>query len=154
MAGLCQGGNEPSGSLKAISTGVVQWCLPIRSYARARVRFPLGLIIWLVNSEVFPNRKANFRYILDLTIRFETHADQPHEVDSEKKRIYEPTIPFYKDEYSLSHIDVIGLMRDHFNDDNNHCTDHRFHRNSDHKQVDDNAEHDGIDDDEHDDPIS
>ncbi|KAJ4446796.1 hypothetical protein ANN_13494 [Periplaneta americana] len=42
--------------------------------------------------------------------RFETHADQPHEVDSEKKRIYEPTIPFYKDKYSLSYIDVIGLM--------------------------------------------
>ncbi|KAJ4439649.1 hypothetical protein ANN_07777 [Periplaneta americana] len=60
--------------------------------------------------------KSNFQgltaivYILDPTIRFETHADQPHEVDSEKKWIYEPTIPFYKDKYSLSHIDVIGLM--------------------------------------------
>ncbi|KAJ4439526.1 hypothetical protein ANN_07650 [Periplaneta americana] len=54
--------------------------------------------------------KNNSVYILDPTIRFETHADQPHEVDSEKKRIYEPTIPFYKDKYSLSHIDVIGLM--------------------------------------------
>ncbi|KAJ4434388.1 hypothetical protein ANN_22948 [Periplaneta americana] len=52
----------------------------------------------------------NSAYILDPTIRFETHVDQPHEVDSEKKRIYEPTIPFYKDKYSLSHIDVIGLM--------------------------------------------
>ncbi|KAJ4447060.1 hypothetical protein ANN_09049 [Periplaneta americana] len=54
--------------------------------------------------------KNNSAYILDPTIRFETHADQPHEVDSEKKRIYEPTIPFYKDKYSLFHIDVIGLM--------------------------------------------
>ncbi|KAJ4426738.1 hypothetical protein ANN_26537 [Periplaneta americana] len=54
--------------------------------------------------------KNNSAYILDPTIRFETHADQPHEVDSEKKWIYEPTIPFYKDKYSLSHIDVIGLM--------------------------------------------
>ncbi|KAJ4450711.1 hypothetical protein ANN_02141 [Periplaneta americana] len=54
--------------------------------------------------------KNNSAYILDPTIRFETHADQPHEVDSEKKRIYEPTIPFYEDKYSLSHIDVIGLM--------------------------------------------
>ncbi|KAJ4439981.1 hypothetical protein ANN_08112 [Periplaneta americana] len=52
----------------------------------------------------------NSAYILDLTIRFETHADQPHEVDSEKKRIYEPKIPFYNDKYSLSHIDVIGLI--------------------------------------------
>ncbi|KAJ4434520.1 hypothetical protein ANN_23082 [Periplaneta americana] len=31
--------------------------------------------------------KNNSTYILDPTIRFETHADQPHEVDSEKKRI-------------------------------------------------------------------
>ncbi|KAJ4444108.1 hypothetical protein ANN_05897 [Periplaneta americana] len=54
--------------------------------------------------------KNHSAYILDPTIRFETHADQPHEVDSEKKRIYEPTIPFYKDKYSLSHIDVMGLM--------------------------------------------
>ncbi|KAJ4443740.1 hypothetical protein ANN_05518 [Periplaneta americana] len=54
--------------------------------------------------------KNNSAYILDPTIRFETHADQPHEVDSEKKRIYEPTIPIYKDKYSLSHFDVIGLM--------------------------------------------
>ncbi|KAJ4440134.1 hypothetical protein ANN_08272 [Periplaneta americana] len=47
--------------------------------------------------------KNNSAYILDPTIRFETHADQPHEVDSEKKRIYEPTIPFYKNKYSLLH---------------------------------------------------
>ncbi|KAJ4431642.1 hypothetical protein ANN_20241 [Periplaneta americana] len=37
--------------------------------------------------------KNNSAYIFDPTIRFETHADQPYEVDSEKKRIYEPTIP-------------------------------------------------------------
>ncbi|KAJ4450735.1 hypothetical protein ANN_02165 [Periplaneta americana] len=49
--------------------------------------------------------KNNSAYILDPTIRFETHEDRPHEVDSEKKRIYEPIIPFYKDKYSLSHID-------------------------------------------------
>ncbi|KAJ4449899.1 hypothetical protein ANN_01305 [Periplaneta americana] len=54
--------------------------------------------------------KNNWAYIFDPIIRFEAHADQPHEVDSEKKRIYEPTIPFYKDKYSLPHIDVIGLM--------------------------------------------
>ncbi|KAJ4428378.1 hypothetical protein ANN_24397 [Periplaneta americana] len=54
--------------------------------------------------------KNNSAYILDPTTRFEIHADQPHEVDSEKKRIYEPTVPFYKDKYSLSHIDVIDLM--------------------------------------------
>ncbi|KAJ4427524.1 hypothetical protein ANN_25172 [Periplaneta americana] len=40
--------------------------------------------------------KNNSAYILDPTFRFETHADQPHEVDSEKKRICEPTIPTAK----------------------------------------------------------
>ncbi|KAJ4430209.1 hypothetical protein ANN_22419 [Periplaneta americana] len=54
--------------------------------------------------------KNNSTYILDPTIRFEIHEDQMHEVNSEKKQIYEPTIPFFKDKYCLSHIDVIGLM--------------------------------------------
>ncbi|KAJ4440557.1 hypothetical protein ANN_08702 [Periplaneta americana] len=35
-------------------------------------------------------------YILDPTIRFETHQNQPEEVNLEKRAIYEPTIPFYK----------------------------------------------------------
>ncbi|KAJ4431161.1 hypothetical protein ANN_19756 [Periplaneta americana] len=63
--------------------------------------------VWRIDIIAIKNNSA---YILDPTIRFETHADQPQEVDSEKKRIYEPTIPFYKDKYSLSHIGVIGLM--------------------------------------------
>ncbi|KAJ9573899.1 hypothetical protein L9F63_008759 [Diploptera punctata] len=48
--------------------------------------------------------------ILDPTIRFETHSDQPEEVDSEKKAIYEPTIDYYKDKYQLDSITVTGLM--------------------------------------------
>ncbi|KAJ4440121.1 hypothetical protein ANN_08258 [Periplaneta americana] len=87
MADLCEGGNEPPGSLKP------------RVATQGSVRRIDIIVI-----------KNNSAYILDPTIRFETHADQPHEVDSEKKRIYEPTIPFYKDKYSLSHIDMIGLM--------------------------------------------
>ena len=48
--------------------------------------------------------------ILDPTVRFETHADQPIEVNLEKINIYLPTIPYYKKKYKLQDIDVIGLM--------------------------------------------
>ena len=54
--------------------------------------------------------KHNSAYILDPTIRFETHVDQPQEVDKEKREIYEPTIPHYKSKYHLTHIEVVGLM--------------------------------------------
>ncbi|KAJ4434267.1 hypothetical protein ANN_22819 [Periplaneta americana] len=52
--------------------------------------------------------KNNSAYILDPTIRFETHADQPHEVDSENKRIYEPTIP--ADKNSIKHTTTRVLL--------------------------------------------
>lgn len=55
-----------------------------------------------------PSNKAG--YILDPTIRFETHNGQPEEVDAEKKSIYEPTIDFYKNKYKLERISVHGLM--------------------------------------------
>ena len=54
--------------------------------------------------------RNNTAYILDPTIRTETHAEQPHEVDMEKRAIYEPTIPYYKEKYHLSTIEVVGLM--------------------------------------------
>ena len=39
--------------------------------------------------------------IIDPTVRFESSAKQPEEVDQEKKNIYEPTISFYKMVYNL-----------------------------------------------------
>lgn len=48
--------------------------------------------------------------IVDPTIRFEMNCGQPTEVDMEKKKIYEPTIPYYKNKYGLQEIEVIGLM--------------------------------------------
>ena len=54
--------------------------------------------------------KNKSAYILDPTIRFESHAEQPLEVDTEKRNIYEPTIPFYQEKYHVSQIEVIGLM--------------------------------------------
>ena len=35
-------------------------------------------------------------YIIDPTIRFETHENQPKEVDVEKRNLYEGTIDFYR----------------------------------------------------------
>ncbi|KAJ4445047.1 hypothetical protein ANN_06846 [Periplaneta americana] len=49
-------------------------------------------------------------YILDPTIRFEMHQNQPEEVNREKRTIYEPTIPYYKTLCKLRDIEVIGLM--------------------------------------------
>ena len=49
-------------------------------------------------------------HILDPTIRFESHASQPHEVDEEKRAIYLPTVNFYKNQYHLEEIEVRGLM--------------------------------------------
>ena len=53
---------------------------------------------------------ASEGYIIDPTIRFESHIGQAEEVDAEKKCIYEPTIPYYKTSYKLLDIEVIGLM--------------------------------------------
>ncbi|KAJ4434914.1 hypothetical protein ANN_23485 [Periplaneta americana] len=51
MAGLCEGGNEPAGSLKAISQSAkaLAW----------RSEVSLGLITWLVFFRGFPNPKEN-----------------------------------------------------------------------------------------------
>ena len=53
---------------------------------------------------------ASAAVILDPTVRFETYADQPIEVNLEKRNIYLPTIPYYKKKYKLQDINVIGLM--------------------------------------------
>ncbi|KAJ4447070.1 hypothetical protein ANN_09059 [Periplaneta americana] len=49
-------------------------------------------------------------YILDPTIRFETHLNQPEEVNLEKRTIYETSIPYYKTSYKLRDIEVIGCQ--------------------------------------------
>ena len=43
-------------------------------------------------------------YILCPTIRYETHAKQPHQVDADKRDIYDPNIPYYKEKYCLKEI--------------------------------------------------
>ncbi|KAJ4427601.1 hypothetical protein ANN_25249 [Periplaneta americana] len=49
-------------------------------------------------------------YIIDPTVRFESHEHQPEEVHEEKRNIYEPSISFYKDKYHLESIVITGLM--------------------------------------------
>ena len=49
-------------------------------------------------------------HIIDPTIRFEHCKSQPLDVNQEKKKIYEPTISYYKSKYNLHHIEVIGLL--------------------------------------------
>lgn len=56
------------------------------------------------------NTKKKEGWIIDPTVRFEMNDDQPSEVHKEKRRIYEPTIPFFKESYGLNEVKVIGLM--------------------------------------------
>ncbi|KAJ4427554.1 hypothetical protein ANN_25202 [Periplaneta americana] len=49
-------------------------------------------------------------YIIDPTVRFESHEHQPEEVHEEKRNIYGPSISFYKDKYHLESIIITGLM--------------------------------------------
>ncbi|KAI5731459.1 hypothetical protein M8J77_010249 [Diaphorina citri] len=56
------------------------------------------------------DRKKKKGIIVDPTVRFETSAEQPDEVNEEKRSIYIPTIPYYKEKYGLSEIDVRGLF--------------------------------------------
>ena len=53
---------------------------------------------------------SNVGYILDPTVRFEKFKDQPEAVNEEKKKIYLPTVPFFKNKYGLEDIEVTGLM--------------------------------------------
>ena len=48
--------------------------------------------------------------ILDPTVRFEEDSDQPARVDAEKKLIYEPTIPYFRERYGVERIEVVGML--------------------------------------------
>ncbi|PSN47534.1 hypothetical protein C0J52_25525 [Blattella germanica] len=55
-------------------------------------------------------RDTNKGWIIDPTIRMESHADQPIEVHNEKCSIYNATISYYKNKYQLKDIVVLELM--------------------------------------------
>ncbi|OQV15497.1 hypothetical protein BV898_10364 [Hypsibius exemplaris] len=56
------------------------------------------------------DREAEKGFIVDPTIRFEANLSQPHDVDAEKKAIYEPTITFFRDCTGIQDWEVIGLL--------------------------------------------
>ncbi|KAL1446364.1 hypothetical protein WDU94_005663, partial [Cyamophila willieti] len=56
------------------------------------------------------DRKKKKGIIIDPTVRFELHSNQPNEVNQEKKDIYIPTVPYYKEKYGLNEIEVRGLL--------------------------------------------
>ena len=56
------------------------------------------------------DRKTEKAVIIDPTVRFKTGLDHPKEVHEEKKRIYEPTIGYYKEKYQVEDIEVVGLL--------------------------------------------
>lgn len=55
------------------------------------------------------NRATGKGFIIDPTVRMEGDIDQFTAVDSEKKGIYEPCVPYFQSKYNVSDIEVIGL---------------------------------------------
>lgn len=49
-------------------------------------------------------------FILDPTVRFELNSDQPVLVDDEKKKIYEPCIPYFREKYGVQNWEVLGIL--------------------------------------------
>ncbi|KAJ4439094.1 hypothetical protein ANN_15051 [Periplaneta americana] len=107
MAGLCEGGNEPPGSLKA-------------TQALRKRSFEVHEEVHCVASEgggirradtVAPDKTNSKGFILDPTVRFEMSQTQPSEVNKEKQQIYEPTIPYFREKYQMEGTwEVHGLM--------------------------------------------
>uniref|UniRef100_A0A8D8VK96 Reverse transcriptase n=1 Tax=Cacopsylla melanoneura TaxID=428564 RepID=A0A8D8VK96_9HEMI len=56
------------------------------------------------------DRKNKKGIIVDPTVRIESNENQPYDVNDEKRSIYNPTIPYYKNKYGLNEIEVIGLL--------------------------------------------
>jgi len=62
------------------------------------------------DSMVILDRTKSKGMILDATLRWETNEDnQDKLVDEEKKFIYEPTLPFFKEKYHTNNWEVHGL---------------------------------------------
>jgi hypothetical protein len=76
-------------------------CYPVPQSARC----PIKDVIYIANNSITRNG-----YILDPTVQFERGKGQAEEVDTEKKEIYNQTIPYYKDKYNIKGLEVIGLL--------------------------------------------
>lgn len=56
------------------------------------------------------DRKRRKGYILDPTVRFEDNINQPGAVHTEKCKIYNPTISYFKTKYDIDSIEVFGYF--------------------------------------------
>ncbi|KAJ4429426.1 hypothetical protein ANN_21595 [Periplaneta americana] len=132
MAGLCEGGNEPAGSLKANavcgkrandprSYKTSDICLTAHTdHDRLQIRGAIACLLrnkgWEVHEEVHCiseddshrradiiaiNRQQQKAIIIDPTIRMERDLNQAHQVDQEKRAIYEPCIPYLSAKYNI-----------------------------------------------------
>ncbi|KAJ4446795.1 hypothetical protein ANN_13493 [Periplaneta americana] len=120
MADLCEGGNEPPGSLKA--TYILGFCQHgtlvqnTRHHAIRELIAKSLAFFYEVHQEVHCLAKdgssrrvdiiaidrGNDRAIItDPTVRFETEVEQPIAVNEEKKTIYDPTIQYFRDYYHV-----------------------------------------------------
>ncbi|KAJ4443458.1 hypothetical protein ANN_05127 [Periplaneta americana] len=135
MTGLCEGGNEPPGSLKAVSVSrlerwtTILWTR-VRSLVYSRFMTLLDkLVVQNASYDVYEevgcvssdgstrradtiiiDRQKDKGVILDPTIRFEMHEQQPQEVCREKQVIYEPCCQHLGAQYHITHWTVFGLM--------------------------------------------
>ncbi|KAJ4427358.1 hypothetical protein ANN_24978 [Periplaneta americana] len=107
MAGLCEGGNEPPGPLKASYYGSNRRIL---AYALRKLKSPSMKKSSPTMAVTDEFTGSPCLMIIDPTIRFETFKGQPEDVHEEKRAIYVPTILYYKDKYQLHDISVTGLM--------------------------------------------
>ncbi|KAJ4431747.1 hypothetical protein ANN_20351 [Periplaneta americana] len=103
MAALCEGGNEPPGSLKATS---------ICQNASYQVYEEVGCVSSDGSTRradiIIIDRQKDKGVILDPTIRFEMHEQQPQEVCREKQVIYEPCCQHLGAQYHITHWTVLG----------------------------------------------
>ncbi|KAJ4450401.1 hypothetical protein ANN_01825 [Periplaneta americana] len=122
MVGLCEDGNEPPGSLKVIknpfsssldtlSTELFQSSpvntVPYKSHNQLERLENIGRADVIAISG-----RLKRALVLDPTIRFERNLNQATEVDTEKKSIYEPCLPYLSQKYNvpLKQWSVIGLL--------------------------------------------
>ncbi|KAJ4445610.1 hypothetical protein ANN_12292 [Periplaneta americana] len=130
MAGLCEGGNEPPGSLKAITSvssllhrdgmfgrihhqvrSIIATALKDSDYNTFEEVHGLSVTGSTRRIDIIAFKESTRSgYIIDPTVHFETDEEQPAEVDNEKKNIYNLTIPYYLKKYQLKELEVIGLL--------------------------------------------
>ncbi|KAJ4426475.1 hypothetical protein ANN_27289 [Periplaneta americana] len=136
MAGLCEGGNEPSGSLKAIckvrghALGFCKKGELLRNNRHHRARTATANLLrnrgWEVHEKIHCvseddshrrvdiiaiKRRTQKAMVLDPTICFERETNQALQIN-DKRAKYVPCLPYLSEKYGISlyNWDVAGLL--------------------------------------------